>query len=900
MKKRNRKFSFSIYSFLILIATICMAIGYAAVNSVSLDIDGEAGAIEQNNIFITDAQYVGNVDADLTASKVVTTYQTLFQSEVTLSPSNGNSSITYSITVYNSTNDEYFFKGTEYDEEFYSNQGITFDLSGMEVGTLLNGKEFLTFEITFHYVDNVVASSNFLSSYLNFEFVRNRFADIVLASNDLSDDCPNEVQSHLYLVDGVEKESRFCKAKDNFGDTYYFRGSSDNNYVSFAGSTWRIMRVNGTGSVRLLYEGDIGLVNMGSDAASDNADIGYIYGTSSQGSYDATHTNQTDSAMKKAIDTWYENNILGKYDEYVDAMYFYNDRSTTQTLSYYQDIVSLPVHYDADADWGVDTGLGFGQNNTYYGTWLRLVDNIENYYRKGVGNPYAYPTFYCASANDCYTSSSDLYGVNVLKYPVASITMDDAVFAGTGYKENNANDSSYIYYGGRFQLIAFPVFSTRVVPVCNMIGTHSLGNGWITCGSRGNFAVRPVINVKGDLIVTSGNGSKESPYVLGIKENTSEPEPDEPTTEIAIKVEEKLQSMSLKDKIGQMIIVSASGHGTTLSSSFTNIINTVHPGGVLIMSDNVGTKDNLSSLISGVNQLNSAYTDIPLIWGVDQEGGRVQRLSSAKVGATTIPQMYDLGMTGNPSLAYDVGVAVGEELRVFGFNMDFAPVADIWSNPNNTVIGKRSFGNDSALVSKMTLPFAEGLESTGVTAVFKHFPGHGDTLADSHVSLPLITKSKEELLASEIIPFQNAIANGAKVIMVGHLAVPALTGDNTTPTSLSKSTITDFLKGELGFDGIVVTDGLNMAALNAYSKKDLYTMALNAGVDLLLGPTDPVEAANIIYEGIQNGTISEDIINTSVRKILTLKYEMNETSYDDSYLGSTAHKDLMSQIPSSN
>lgn len=173
-------------------------------------------------------------------------------------------------------------------------------------------------------------------------------------------------------------------------------------------------------------------------------------------------------------------------------------------------------------------------------------------------------------------------------------------------------------------------------------------------------------------------------------------------------------------------------------------------------------------------------------------------------------------------------------------------------------------------------------------------------MTDSHVSLPLITKSKEELLASEIIPFQNAIANGAKVIMVGHLAVPALTGDNTTPTSLSKSTITDFLKGELGFDGIVVIDGLNMAALNAYSKKDLYTMALNAGVDLLLGPTDPVEAANIIYEGIQNGTISEDIINTSVRKILTLKYEMNETSYDDSYLGSTAHKDLMSQIPSSN
>ena len=182
-----------------------------------------------------------------------------------------------------------------------------------------------------------------------------------------------------------------------------------------------------------------------------------------------------------------------------------------------------PKYYNAimeesDIGFGLDTGLGYGKNITYYGTWIRLVDNIEKYYSSdSKGAPNAYPTFYCTSVNDCYTSSSELYGVNVLKYPIASITMDDAVFAGAGYKEQNANDSTYIYNGTRFHLIGFPLFTTKnsvTIPVCNMMGVHSLGNGWITCGSRGNFAVRPVINVKGDLIVTAGNGSKNSPYFL--------------------------------------------------------------------------------------------------------------------------------------------------------------------------------------------------------------------------------------------------------------------------------------------------------------------------------------------------------------------------------------------------
>ena len=345
--------------------------------------------------------------------------------------------------------------------------------------------------------------------------------NIILSSNKLSNDCPSEANHNMYLVDDTEKEEYFCKAKDNYGDTYYFRGASSNNYVSFAGFIWRIMRINGNGSVRLLFEGDIGTVNMETEPNNDNAYVGYLYGNPLQNSYELTHTNVTDSAIKKVMDQWYEENLLGKYDEYIDDMYFYNDRTTTKTISYYDSIVSLPIQYNPESDmgYGFDTGLGYGKNVTYYGTWIRLVDNIEKYYSPdSKGAPNAYPTFYCTSVNDCYTSSSELYGVNVLKYPIASITMDDAVFAGAGYKEQNANDSTYIYNGTRFHLIGFPVYTTKnsaAIPVCNMMGVHSLGNGWITCGSRGNFAVRPVINVKGDLIVTAGNGSKNSPYFLG-------------------------------------------------------------------------------------------------------------------------------------------------------------------------------------------------------------------------------------------------------------------------------------------------------------------------------------------------------------------------------------------------
>lgn len=895
-KKINSK-KLKIVSILVL---LFMVVGYASVNSIILDISGIAQSKETSGIFITEVAYHEDVNANLEKTHIISAYQTLLNSEVVLSDSDGNSSITYQITLYNSNDDDYFFKGTIFDDEFYSNSDIIFELDGLDIGTFIKAKNNLTFKITFHYKDNVVSSSNVLNSYLNFEFARNHFANYILATNPISEGCPEQYgNSNMYMVNSVETESKFCQAKDNYGDTYYFRGSADNNYVTFAGVTWRIMRVNGTGSVRLVYEGDIGNVDMASENLGyDNAYIGYIYGTPNQSSYKATHTNTTDSALKTKLDSWYISNILGKYDDYVDDMYFYNDRSTYKTIDY-NSIVDNPVHYNVPnmSDYGEDTGLGYGGHITYYGPWLRLVENVENYYSSGVGSPISYPTFYCASSNDCYTSNANMFGTDVLDYPIASLTMDDAVFAGNGYKENNANPKGYLYTGTRFHLLSFPVYPYRVndykILICSFMGEHSLGDGWITCGSRGNFAIRPVLNLKGDLIITSGNGTKENPIELAIDTNQGEDTKPEPDPEPSDPIEEQLNSMTLQEKIGQMIILNGSTQGTTLSSNFASTISTVKPGGIIVMADNISSTSQLKKFIDDINSLSK----IPLFWSIDQEGGRVQRISSANVGATDVPAMYYLGKTEDTGLSYNVGKVIGEELRVFGFNMDFAPVADIWSNPNNTVIGQRSFGTTHTLVSKMSLSLAQGLESTGVTAVYKHFPGHGDTATDSHYELPIINKSKAELLENEIIPFKNAIDNGAKVIMVGHLAVPAITGNSTTPASLSKEVINDFLKEELGFDGLVITDGLNMHALDGYSPEELYVTAINAGVDLLLGPKDPTEALVIIYEAVQKGLIDEETINNSVRKILELKSTIKTTTLDESYLGSREHKNIISQIP---
>lgn len=358
-------------------------------------------------------------------------------------------------------------------------------------------------------------------------------------------------------------------------------------------------------------------------------------------------------------------------------------------------------------------------------------------------------------------------------------------------------------------------------------------------------------------------------------------------------VKEELESMSLEEKIGQMLIVSFDNLET--DEELLDRFKEVKPGGFILFSDNFESYSQAKKLIDDIN----STSDIPMFVSIDQEGGRVQRLKELDdQTVSVIPAMYELGLTNDINLAYEVGRVMGEELRVFNINMDFAPVLDIYSNSENTVIGDRSFGNNPDLVTNMALSFSKGLESTDIIPVYKHFPGHGDTYEDSHQELAIIDKTKEELYELELIPFIEAINSGANVIMVGHLALPNITG-NYIPASLSKEIINDLLREELGFKGIVVTDALNMKALtNEYSKEEIYILAIKAGVNILLMPDFDKTTIDIISKAVLTGVISEELINESVEKILTLKYDkiFVNNSYTKDYLGSLEHDSVIKKI----
>ena len=353
-------------------------------------------------------------------------------------------------------------------------------------------------------------------------------------------------------------------------------------------------------------------------------------------------------------------------------------------------------------------------------------------------------------------------------------------------------------------------------------------------------------------------------------------------------VEQAIDEMSLDAKIAQMLIVQPIGQ--QLTDDMRAQLASAPYGGYILLADNMSSLASTRSYIQSLQQASKT----PLIISTDQEGGLVQRLRSVTGQRSTyIPAMYDLGLTGNIELAKEVGRVMAEEMRVLGINVDFAPDADVFSNPNNTVIGRRSFSADPTIVSNMSHSLARGLEENGVSACYKHFPGHGNTSTDSHYSLPVINLTREQLDQSDLIPFKNAITNNARMIMAGHIAMPKITGDNT-PATLSKPLLTDLLRNELGFKGLIVTDGLNMGALaRNYSEADIYYRAVEAGADILLMPTNPTLAIQSIKEHI-----SEERINESVQRIMQFKsdYLSNYEYLDESYFGSAEHAEIIKQI----
>ena len=335
--------------------------------------------------------------------------------------------------------------------------------------------------------------------------------------------------------------------------------------------------------------------------------------------------------------------------------------------------------------------------------------------------------------------------------------------------------------------------------------------------------------------------------------------------EIDKRVNETMENMTLDEKIGQMIIVSYSSF--KMDNTLEKALTEVQPGGFILFDNNISNYNDTLKFIKDIK----SKTKIPMFISIDEEGGKIQRLHMLEEETTYVPYMYDLGLLDDTEVTYKVGKVLAEELRVFGINMDFAPVIDVYSNPDNTVIGQRSFGEDAHLVSRHGLALSKGLEDNGVISVFKHFPGHGNTSVDSHEALPIVDKTKEELMNLDLIPFVDAINSGVDVIMIGHLAVPSITGDNT-PASLSKKLVTDFLKEELEFDGLVVTDALNMKALtNYYKDEEICAKATEAGVDILLMPSTSRNCVKSIKNAINKGTITEERIDESLYRILSVK-----------------------------
>ena len=351
----------------------------------------------------------------------------------------------------------------------------------------------------------------------------------------------------------------------------------------------------------------------------------------------------------------------------------------------------------------------------------------------------------------------------------------------------------------------------------------------------------------------------------------NELDPNPPYQAVKNKAEKLLETLTLDEKIGQMLFISYED-SDTLNTNLTNILTTAQPGGFILFSENLKNYSKSLSFIKDIKE----HSKIPIFLGIDEEGGKVDRLKNITgYKYDLIPDMASIGATNNEEEAYQVGTQLANILNDFGLNIDFAPVSDVLTEDTNKVIGTRSFGSDPYLVARMTRALAKGLSDNSIIPVYKHFPGHGSTTTDSHIDLPIINKTKEELLKTDLIPFKNAIANNAQIIMIGHLAFPLITGDYT-PASLSKTIVTDILKNELGYENVIISDALNMKALTKYyTTEEIYELAINAGIDILLMPENPINTVKTIKKLITENKITEEQINNSVLKILQLKEKYN-------------------------
>ena len=305
---------------------------------------------------------------------------------------------------------------------------------------------------------------------------------------------------------------------------------------------------------------------------------------------------------------------------------------------------------------------------------------------------------------------------------------------------------------------------------------------------------------------------------VGCGKTNTDTDSTQNTSDKVDKVQQIVDSMSLEDKVAQLFIVQPEaivdiGTATAAGESTKQAIDATPVGGFVYFSDNLQSEQQVQEMLSNVQKYSKDRTGLPAFLSVDEEGGTVARIAgSGRFDVTNVGNMADIGASGDVEQAKQAGDTIGTYLSDLGFNLDFAPDADVLTNPENTVVKKRSFGSDPQVVSDMSLAVAQGLAQHQVHSVYKHFPGHGATEGDTHKGYAYTNKTLDELKQSELVPFAHAIENGAEFIMAAHISVPNITNDDT-PTSLSKTMITNVLREQMGYDGIVVTAPMFMASV---------------------------------------------------------------------------------------
>ena len=347
------------------------------------------------------------------------------------------------------------------------------------------------------------------------------------------------------------------------------------------------------------------------------------------------------------------------------------------------------------------------------------------------------------------------------------------------------------------------------------------------------------------------------------------------------KINEMLADMTLEEKAAQMFMITPealTGTGQVLEAGdmTREAIDKYPVGGLIYFTQNLQDPEQVRSMTGNVQKFARERTGLPMLLSVDEEGGTITRFGgNFSFDYDSSADMAGIGASGDPQQAYALGEKIGKFLGSLGFNMDNAPDADVLTNLENTVVKDRSFGSDCDTVSEMALAELEGLEDQGVKGLLKHFPGHGATTADTHEGYAYTDATLEEMKSNELVPFADGIEAGVDIIMVGHISCPQVTG-NEEPASLSEKMIIGVLREEMGFDGVVITDAMNMGAIaENYSPAEASVKAVLAGADMILMPEDFQQAYTGVLNAVKSGKITQERIDASVTRIIGLKLEMS-------------------------